>query len=292
MSDTPRGPGWWMADDQRWYPPHLRSGASTSPPAAAHPPPAHTRSTGAPPSRNLWKGLTAAAVVLAVVLIATIAVILTRDSDIGPSSAATTPVSSTTNSPISTTTTTALSGPETTTPEPSPPATAPAAASPIPGPGGIANEAPGFLCKDLVGKGYSYPDAVDYWQAQGQPEAMDADKNGIPCETTYSERDVILYWGSTGPVADGTCPSPSTLLSSLRATPQLDDAIGNPRVLGEIQCSLPFATAFDTTPGEGETAQILFKAISGYWVALDGGTGLDCVGQWSVPASDAEILGC
>jgi len=166
-----------------------------------------------------------------------------------------------------------------------------APATPV-GPGDVLTEPVGLLCKDLNAKGYSYSASVDYWRAHGQPDNMDADKNGIPCETTYSERDVILYWGSTGPVADGTCPSPSTLLSSLRATPQLDDAIGNPRVLGEIQCSLPFATAFDTTPGEGETAQILFKAISGYWVALDGGTGLDCVGQWSVPASDAEILGC
>ena len=44
MSDTPQGPGWWMADDQRWYPPEQRRGTNTTAPAptsaltgAAHP---------------------------------------------------------------------------------------------------------------------------------------------------------------------------------------------------------------------------------------------------------------
>jgi len=33
MSDTPQGPGWWMADDGRWYGPERRAGDSTVPPS-------------------------------------------------------------------------------------------------------------------------------------------------------------------------------------------------------------------------------------------------------------------
>lgn len=291
MSDTPQGPGWWMADDQLWYPPHLRLGASTVPPVAAQAPSASVMpSTRVPTSKFPWKGIAAGSAVLALALVATVVFLLTRNSDTTPASTTTTSVSTTTAP--ATSTTTSPSGPGSAPPESSPPTTAPVAASPTAGTGGIANEAPGLLCKDLKGKGYSYPDAVDYWRAQGQPGAMDADKNGIPCETVYSERDVTLYWGSTGPVADGSCPSGPTLLAALRATPQLDDATGSPKALGQIQCALPFATAFDTTPGDGETAQILFKAINGYWVALDGGTSIDCQDQWSIPTAEAEKLGC
>lgn len=285
MSDTPQGPGWWMADDQRWYPPDLRSGASTSPPEAGQPPPTPKDIL---PSKNLWKGLIASVVVLALALVATIVVLVTRGTDTETTSAATTPVGrTTTTSPLSTSTV-----PVTTTSNAPPPTTAPTPAAPTSAPGVESGDGPVLLCKDLKAKGYNYSEAVIYWTTHGLPEALDADKNGIPCETVYSEREVTLYWGATGPEADGSCPSAPTLLAALRATPQLDEATGYPGVLGQIQCALPFATAFDTSPGDGETAQLLFKAISGYWVALDGGTSLDCQGQWSIPAADAEILGC
>jgi len=32
MSDTSQGPGWWLASDGRWYPPHLYSSPAESPP--------------------------------------------------------------------------------------------------------------------------------------------------------------------------------------------------------------------------------------------------------------------
>ena len=51
-----------------------------------------------------------------------------------------------------------------------------------------------MLCKDLKSKGYSYSAAVDYWRVHGQPNQMDADRNGIPCETVYPRSDVIAYW--------------------------------------------------------------------------------------------------
>ncbi|MFG1907257.1 hypothetical protein [Kribbella sp. NPDC048928] len=52
----------------------------------------------------------------------------------------------------------------------------------------------GLFCRDLDAKGYSYVAAVDYWRLHGQPNQMDADRNGIPCETVYPRSDVAAYW--------------------------------------------------------------------------------------------------
>jgi len=52
----------------------------------------------------------------------------------------------------------------------------------------------GLFCRDLNAKGYSYVAAVDYWRLHGQPDRMDADLNGIPCETVYSRSAVAAYW--------------------------------------------------------------------------------------------------
>ena len=52
----------------------------------------------------------------------------------------------------------------------------------------------GLFCRDLNAKGYSYVAAIDYWRLHGQPNQMDADRNGIPCETVYSRSDVAAYW--------------------------------------------------------------------------------------------------
>ena len=43
----------------------------------------------------------------------------------------------------------------------------------------------GLFCRDLAAMGYDYRFAVAYWLAEGAPERMDADGNGIPCETVY-----------------------------------------------------------------------------------------------------------
>ncbi|NIK55624.1 hypothetical protein [Kribbella shirazensis] len=52
----------------------------------------------------------------------------------------------------------------------------------------------GLFCRDLKAKGYSYVAALDYWRLHGQPDQMDADRNGIPCETVYPRTDVAAYW--------------------------------------------------------------------------------------------------
>jgi hypothetical protein len=36
--------------------------------------------------------------------------------------------------------------------------------------------------------------AVEYWRVNDQPDRMDADRNGIPCETVYSAAVVDDFW--------------------------------------------------------------------------------------------------
>ncbi len=43
MSDTPQGPGWWQASDDKWYPPEL-----APPPPAPPPPPPHSPGASSP----------------------------------------------------------------------------------------------------------------------------------------------------------------------------------------------------------------------------------------------------
>jgi hypothetical protein len=61
-------------------------------------------------------------------------------------------------------------------------------------PSAVLDEPGGLFCRDLEAKGYSYSAAVDYWEAEGQPNRMDEDRNGYPCETVYPVEDVVAYW--------------------------------------------------------------------------------------------------
>ncbi|MCP4958773.1 MAG: DUF3160 domain-containing protein [Actinomycetia bacterium] len=45
----------------------------------------------------------------------------------------------------------------------------------------------GLFCRDLAAMGHGAWVAVPYWLAEGAPERMDADGNGIPCETVFVE---------------------------------------------------------------------------------------------------------
>jgi hypothetical protein len=62
----------------------------------------------------------------------------------------------------------------------------------------------GLYCRDLVPLGYGYADAVAYWTREGRPDRMDADRNGIPCETVYDAKDVIAFWGEPLPTTTTT----------------------------------------------------------------------------------------
>src|SRR6266508_2941081 len=56
----------------------------------------------------------------------------------------------------------------------------------------------GLFCRDLKAKGLTYADAVAYYVAQGRPDRMDIDINGIPCETVYSPAEVRSYIAAHG----------------------------------------------------------------------------------------------
>lgn len=144
---------------------------------------------GSPPSnKGLWIAL-AVVGAIAVVGLVVVAVLLMRGSDTKTSD--TLPADSTSSS--STTTTTVTSStvaptsavPTTVTPPPTPP--------PVASVGSLSG---GLLCKDLAARGVGYADAVRYYKREGYPDRMDADGNGIPCETVYSAASVQAYWGT------------------------------------------------------------------------------------------------
>jgi hypothetical protein len=102
--------------------------------------------------------------------------------------------SSSTTTPTSTVTTTSTTVPTTTTV----PATTTTTLTPLP-------QLPsGLFCRDLFASGYSYEEAINYWILNGQPDRMDADGNGIPCETVYPKGDVVDYWGVEPPTTTST----------------------------------------------------------------------------------------
>jgi len=55
---------------------------------------------------------------------------------------------------------------------------------------------PGLFCRDLAERGIDYSGAVAYWLLEGAPDRMDADRNGVPCETTYDPAVVAAFLGT------------------------------------------------------------------------------------------------
>jgi hypothetical protein len=53
--------------------------------------------------------------------------------------------------------------------------------------GGLAG---GLLCREVSAAGYGFADALAYWVREGTPARMDADGNGIPCETVFPAGEV------------------------------------------------------------------------------------------------------
>jgi cytoskeletal protein RodZ len=61
----------------------------------------------------------------------------------------------------------------------------PAPVAPAPSYTSVTDLPAGLFCRDLKARGYGWSDATTYWNYWGQPANMDADLNGIPCETVY-----------------------------------------------------------------------------------------------------------
>jgi len=52
-----------------------------------------------------------------------------------------------------------------------------------------------LFCRDLEPMGYSFAEAIAYWLREGAPDRMDADRNGIPCETIYPAVEIETFFG-------------------------------------------------------------------------------------------------
>ena len=61
-----------------------------------------------------------------------------------------------------------------------------------------AGLAAGLFCRDIEAAGYSFDQALAYWVREGMPSRMDADGNGIPCETVYSAGEInsVMGWSA------------------------------------------------------------------------------------------------
>jgi hypothetical protein len=104
--------------------------------------------------------------------------------------------SSVTLAPTTTTSIAAATTPATTVPSPTTTTTVITTTSTLTP---VTDLEPGLFCRDLRSLDYSYTEAVHYWAVEGRPDRMDADGNGIPCETVYPEGDVVAYWGESPP---------------------------------------------------------------------------------------------
>lgn len=62
---------------------------------------------------------------------------------------------------------------------------------------------PKVFCRDLAAQGYSYREALDFWVGEGAPDRMDADLNGIPCETVFEAADVATVLAGLAPTTTG-----------------------------------------------------------------------------------------
>lgn len=49
----------------------------------------------------------------------------------------------------------------------------------------------GLICRDLRDRGADVYAALDYYVSEGFPERMDADGDGVPCETVYSDAEAV-----------------------------------------------------------------------------------------------------
>ena len=60
----------------------------------------------------------------------------------------------------------------------------------------------GLYCRDLKASGYSYAEAVWYWDLEGRPARMDVGNDGVPCTTVFPSSEVAAYEGGRTPLYD------------------------------------------------------------------------------------------
>jgi hypothetical protein len=79
-----------------------------------------------------------------------------------------------------------------------------------------ANPLPaGKLCRDVNAAGYGFLDALAYWVREGAPARMDADHNGLPCETVYAWGDILAVMAFDGAAYESPEPPPGVTIGDI-----------------------------------------------------------------------------
>jgi hypothetical protein len=69
---------------------------------------------------------------------------------------------------------------------------------------GLLSLGGGLLCRDVAAAGYlQFDNAVAYWLREGRPDRMDADLNGIPCETVYEPFEIEWFFEQASRIESG-----------------------------------------------------------------------------------------
>ena len=265
-------------------------GASTAPTLAGTPAPPPPPPPGAampstpyvapppPPQRRTATvvGIAAAGVVAVVLLALLLAGLVGGDDDDTEPVAGQDEITTTTRLTTTTTTrppstTTTVTTTTTAAPTTTPPNTTAPPSTGLPA---------GLYCRDLKARGLSYAAAVDYWYRQGEPSRMDADGNGVPCETVYPASEIEAYWGyQWEPPAGG------------------DDAATAIRLVEDALYGCGYAPALETStdgqPDENGRYLVLANADVGYDVLAVAYRVMPSTGELvAVDQVSAEVLAC
>ena len=111
----------------------------------------------------------------------------------------------------------------------------------------------GLFCRDLIDEEsyyFSYFGAVAYWFWEGQPDRMDEDKDGIPCESVYSLPDMASFWAETP--REETTDIHFGYITDLSTTgPPYELSIDYATMLSGLEANLAAEAAGEIQPGEG-----------------------------------------
>lgn len=108
----------------------------------------------------------------------------------------------------------------------------------------------GKYCRDLHPFGFSYADAYDYWEWEGRPDRMDADRNGVPCETVYPAEEIEAFLGA-GTAAPETTTTTTTTTTLASTTTQGSSDPVRGELLATNTCSACHGSSFEGIPGLG-----------------------------------------
>lgn len=150
-------------------------------------------------------------------------------------------------------------------------------------PAGVEGEPAGLYCRDLADKGYSYPDAVEYWENEGRPARMDATGSGIPCSTVYSAAEVEAYWGELPDTQ--ACPTSDELVAVL--DPSITSVINVTSGFAVIRCGDSWVVA-QSIPPDSEGGFVYFRD-DGELRAVTYGLGDECYEVLAESSARAQL---